>query len=51
MKHEWRKHEKDLYMPKAKAEIVTVPKQKFFTIKGQGNPNFEEIEEGLNPVS
>lgn len=45
MKHEWRKHEKDLYMPKAKPEFITIPKQKFFTIQGQGNPNSEEFSE------
>lgn len=45
MKHEWRKDEKDLYMPKAKPEIVTVPKHKFFTIQGKGNPNNEEFAE------
>src|SRR5690554_5569200 len=45
MKHEWRKHEKELYMPKAKPELVTVPKQKFLMIDGQGNPNSEEFAE------
>lgn len=45
MKHEWRKHEKDLYMPKEKPEIVNIPKHKFFTIQGQGNPNNEEFGE------
>lgn len=39
MKHEWRKHEKALYMPKNQAEIVSVPKFGFFTLKGRGNPN------------
>ena len=32
MKHEWRKKEKDLYIPKQKPELVTVPEQKFFMI-------------------
>lgn len=45
MKHEWRKHEKNLYMPKEKPEIVTVPKQKFLMIQGKGNPNNEEFAE------
>lgn len=39
MKHQWRKHEKDLYMPKQKPELVSVPEQKFFMIEGKGNPN------------
>ncbi len=39
MKHEWRKHEKNLYLPKQKPELVTVPEHKFFMIEGKGNPN------------
>lgn len=45
MKHAWKKHEKNLYLPKEKPEIVTVPKQKFLMIKGAGNPNNEEFSE------
>ncbi|MFL0248189.1 GyrI-like domain-containing protein [Candidatus Clostridium stratigraminis] len=43
MKHEWKKEEKNLYMPKQKPELLTVPKQKFFMINGKGNPNSEEF--------
>jgi hypothetical protein len=43
MKYEWKKHEKDLYMPGQRPEVVTVPEQKFFMISGQGNPNSEEF--------
>ncbi len=39
MKHEWRKHEKSIYIPKSKPEIIDIPKSKYFTIKGAGNPN------------
>lgn len=39
MKYEWRKQEKDLYLPKEKPTLVTVPKLKYFTISGKGNPN------------
>lgn len=39
MKHEWKKAEKALYLPKPKPEIVTVPAFNFFSINGQGNPN------------
>ena len=38
-KHEWRKREKGLYLPKNKPEIVEVPELKFITIRGEGNPN------------
>lgn len=43
MKHEWRKHEKSLYIPKAKPELLSVAKQKFLTIHGKGNPNGEDF--------
>ncbi|TRZ39507.1 hypothetical protein CEQ21_00605 [Niallia circulans] len=45
MKHEWRKHEKSLYLPKAAPELVEVPGHKFLMIDGQGNPNEEEFAE------
>ena len=39
MKHEWKKKEKNRYLPKNKPEIINLPSFKFFTINGQGNPN------------
>ncbi|MGG7177899.1 GyrI-like domain-containing protein [Clostridium paraputrificum] len=45
MKHEWRKHEKELYLPKDKPTLITVPKQKFFFIKGKGDPNGDDFAE------
>lgn len=45
MKHEWKKEEKILYMPKQKPELVTVPKLKFLMIRGKGNPNSEDFAE------
>nr|WP_307992056.1 GyrI-like domain-containing protein [uncultured Niameybacter sp.] len=47
MKHEYKKHEKELYCPKDKPVLVTVPKQKFFCIKGKGNPNSEDFAERI----
>ncbi len=37
-KHEWRKKEKDIYMPKAKPAVIDVPTFKYLTIKGHGSP-------------
>lgn len=42
MKYEWKKEEKNLYLPKQKPELITVPKQKFFMVSGKGNPNNNE---------
>lgn len=39
MKHEWRKKEKAIYLPKTKPEIITLPSYKYFMIQGEGNPN------------
>jgi hypothetical protein len=47
VKHEWKKHEKDLYLPKEEPALVTVPKQKFFAIKGKGDPNGSDFSERI----
>ncbi|WP_339926260.1 GyrI-like domain-containing protein [uncultured Cyclobacterium sp.] len=39
MKYEWRKSEKELYLPKAKPSQIKVPAFKFISISGEGNPN------------
>lgn len=45
MKHEWRKREKGIYLPKTKPEIINIPKFKYLTIEGEGNPNSEHFTE------
>ncbi|MGG4156605.1 GyrI-like domain-containing protein [Peribacillus muralis] len=47
MKYEWRKKEKELYIPKRKPELVTIPEQYFFSIGGKGNPNEQEFAEKI----
>lgn len=47
MKYEWKKTEKELYLPKTIPEVVTIPKQKFFMIKGKGNPNSDFFAEKI----
>lgn len=39
MKHEWRKTEKEYYLPQTYPVLVQIPKQRFFIIHGKGNPN------------
>ncbi len=54
MKYEWKKEEKDIYLPPQKPVVVNVPKFKYFTINGSGNPNspfFGELVEALYAVS
>ena len=45
MKKEWRKHEKDIYLPKLQPTQITLAPHKFYTIFGQGNPNHEAFKE------
>jgi hypothetical protein len=47
MKFEWKKHAKELYMPKEKVELLTAPEFKFFMIKGNENPNHEQFSEAI----
>ena len=47
MKFQWKKQEKNLYLPKEKPDLITVPQQKFFMISGKGNPNDEEFSEKI----
>lgn len=45
MKHDWKKSEKQFYLPKTKPELVKVPTFKFFTISGHGDPNEKTFQE------
>lgn len=51
MKHEWRKHEKELYVPKKnKPVILEVPPMNYLTIKGIGNPNEEAFTKKIEAL-
>ena len=39
MKYEWRKNDKELYLPKTKPTLIEIPRMPFFVIDGKGNPN------------
>lgn len=45
MKHDWKKTEKNLYIPKAKPELVWVPEYDYIYINGQGDPNTNQFRE------
>jgi hypothetical protein len=54
MKYEWRKKEKEIYLPPNKPVLIDIPKYKYFTIRGNGNPNssfFGECIEALYATS
>ena len=43
MKYEWRKEEKNLFLPKTNPVLIEVPNTKYICIKGKGNPNNEDF--------
>ncbi len=45
MKHEWRKKEKEIYLPKNKPVRIQIPEFGYFSIEGKGNPNDESFAE------
>mgnify|MGYP001115666153 FL=1 len=47
MKYEWRKKEKELYLPKENPIVVEVPEQKFIMLRGSGDPNDKEFTEAI----
>lgn len=49
-KHEWRKEEKNIYLPKAKPELIDLPAMNYVTIKGQGNPNAEKFTQHIQAL-
>jgi len=42
MAFDFKKEYKEYYMPKAKPEIVTIPKMNYIAVRGMGDPNEEE---------
>lgn len=50
MKHEWRKAEKETYLPKAKPTLIDVPTYKYYTLTGEGNPNDEAFGEAVGAL-
>jgi hypothetical protein len=45
MAHEWKKVEKEIYLPGTKPEFKVIPPFRFFSIKGQGDPNDKAFAE------
>lgn len=49
MAFDYKKEYKELYMPKTKPEIITVPKMNYLAVRGSGDPNAEggEYQEAI----
>jgi len=50
LKHEWRKKEKSIYLPKNIPELVTIPRFKYVSIYGEGNPNSSYFKEHIQAL-
>ncbi|MGX2961901.1 GyrI-like domain-containing protein [Peribacillus sp. JNUCC 23] len=50
MKYEWRKRDKEIYLPKNKPILVDIPPMKYFMLKGKGNPNSEAFKEAVQTL-
>jgi len=49
-KFEWRKHLKEVYLPKNNPVVIDVPEMKYFTINGTGNPNSEQFSKYIEAL-
>ncbi|SDN32930.1 GyrI-like domain-containing protein [Bacillus sp. OK048] len=47
MKYEWRKKDKEIYLPSITPTKLKVPPIKYFTLNGKGNPNSEAFKESV----
>ena len=50
MKQEWKKGEKNYYLPSMEPTITKIPRLNYFTIQGKGNPNSEEFSEKVSAL-
>jgi hypothetical protein len=50
MKYEWRKKDKDIYLPSTTPRSIVVPPMKYFTLTGHGNPNSEAFKEHIETL-
>ena len=39
MKYDWKKDDRQYYLPKVRPETIVMPEFRFFSIEGKGNPN------------
>jgi len=50
MKYEWRKKQKELYLPGSQPAKIKVPPINYFTLIGKGNPNSEAFKESVEAL-
>lgn len=50
MKYEWRRKDKEIYLPKNNPSIIEVPPMEYFTLMGKGNPNNEGFKASVEAL-
>ena len=50
MKIDWKKNDKELYLPKTTPCVIDAPRHKFYTISGSGNPNDDLFGEAIGAL-
>jgi hypothetical protein len=50
MKYEWRKNEKNYYLPKTKPELIKIPSYNYYSIEGKGDPNDDFFSEYIGAL-
>ena len=50
MKYEWRKQDKELYLPKNTPTIINVPTMNYLMISGTGNPNSDDFKAAVEAL-
>ena len=50
MKHEWRKHEKQIYNATTSPARLTIPPQQFLILNGSGDPNAPDFSERVSAL-
>ena len=50
MKYEWKKADKDIYLPAQKPQLIEIPKYRYFLISGEGNPNSDDFAEAVQAL-
>ncbi len=48
MKHEWKKSEKAIYLPKTEPTVIEIPSYKYFTLSGHGDPNEQAFADAVS---
>jgi hypothetical protein len=47
LKYDWKKNDKQLYLPKNEPYVIDDPAAKYFMISGKGNPNHADFEDAV----